>query len=86
MFSFKTALLFWLLASSVPLLSSLAYFCASPGAEAFAQRISVSLHGVAVSSLCIAAVLVGMVGTACPHLLDHFIFCRLCPSFLRFIP
>jgi hypothetical protein len=72
MFSFKSAMLFWLLASSVPLLTSLVYFRASPATESLAQRISVSLHGAAVSSLCFAAVLVGMIGTPSPELAEPF--------------
>lgn len=72
MFTFKSAMLFWLLASSVPLLTSLAYFRASPVTESLVQRISVSLHGAAVSALCIAAVLVGMVGTPSPAFAEPF--------------
>ena len=90
MFTFKSALLFWLLASSVPLLTSLAYFRASPVTDSLAQRISVSLHGVTVSALCIAAVLVGMVGTPRPSLAEPFHLLLLVPvvlalySFWRF--
>lgn len=72
MFSFKSALMFWLLASSVPLLTSLVYFRASPATESLTQRIFVSLHGVAVSALCVAAVLVGVVGTPRPSLAESF--------------
>ena len=58
MFTFKTAMLFWLVAASVPLLTSLVYFRASPSTESLIQRIAVSLHGVAISALCVGAVLV----------------------------
>lgn len=90
MFTFKSALLFWLLASSVPLLTSLAYFRASPVTDSLPQRISVSLHGVTVSALCIAAVLVGMVGTPRSSLAEPFHLLLLVPvvlalySFWRF--
>lgn len=77
-------MLFWLLASSVPLLTSLAYFCASPATEPLAQRIFVSLHGVAVSALCIAAVLVGMVGTPRPSLAEPFHLLLFVPVALAF--
>lgn len=72
MVTFKSAMLFWLLASAVPLLTSLVYFRASPSTEPLAQRIAVSLHGVAVSALCIAAVLVGMLGTPSPAFAEPF--------------
>ena len=55
MFTFKTAMLFWLVAASVPLLTSLVYFRASPSTESLIQRIAVSLHGVAISALCVGA-------------------------------
>ena len=63
MFTFKTAMVFWLVAASVPLVTSFVYFRASPANESLAQRIAVSLHGAAVSILCICAILVGMIGS-----------------------
>lgn len=90
MFTFERAMVFWLLASSVPLLTSFVYFRASPVAESVIQRIAVSLHGVAVTSLCVAAVLVGMVGTPNRGLVELFHLLLLVPivlalySFWRF--
>ena len=72
MFTFKSAMLFWLLASSVPLATSFVYFRASSSSSSLAQRIAVSLHGAAVSALCVAAVLVGMVGTPRPAFGEPF--------------
>lgn len=63
MFTYKTAMLFWLVAASVPLATSIVYFRASPSTESFTQRIAVSLHGAVVSALCIGAVLIGMLGS-----------------------
>jgi len=68
MFAFKTAMVFWLVAASVPLVTSFVYFRASPPAESLTQRIAISLHGVAVSVLCVGAVLVGMIGSPRPEL------------------
>lgn len=79
MFTFKTAMLFWLAAASVPLITSLVYFRASPSTDPLAQRIAVSLHGVAVSVLCIGAVLVGMLGTPRPELGEVFHLLLLVP-------
>lgn len=82
--------MFWLLASLVPLITSLAYFRASPVTESVLQRIAVSLHGVAVSALCVAAVLVGMVGAPSRSLAEIFHLLMLVPvvlalySFWRF--
>ena len=90
MFTFKTAMLFWLVAASVPLLTSLVYFRASPSTESLIQRIAVSLHGVAISALCVGAVLVGMLGAPRPELGDIFRFLLFVPitlviySFWRF--
>ena len=79
MFTFKTAMLFWLVAASVPLITSVAYFLASPATEALAQRIAVSLHGAAVSVLCVGAVLIGMLGSPRPELGETFHFLLLVP-------
>ena len=79
MFTFKSTMLFWLLASSVPLASSFLYFLASPPAGSLAQRIAVSLHGAAVSALCAGAVLVGMVGTPRPAWGEPFRLLLLVP-------
>ncbi|MEN6584708.1 MAG: hypothetical protein ABFE02_01475 [Sulfuricella sp.] len=72
MFTFKTAMLFWFVAASVPLITSLVYFRASPSTEPLAHRIAVSLHGAFISVLCIGAVLVGMVGSPRPELGETF--------------
>jgi hypothetical protein len=72
MFTFKTAMVFWLLVASMPLVTSLAYFRASPATESLAQRTAVSLHGVAVSVLCSGAILVGMVGSPRPEFGETF--------------
>ena len=83
-------MLFWLVAASVPLLTSLVYFWASPSTESLIQRIAVSLHGVAISALCVGAVLVGMLGAPRPELGDIFRFLLFVPitlviySFWRF--
>ena len=79
MFTFKTAMLFWLVAASVPLITSFVYFRASPATEALAQRIAVSLHGAAVSVLCVGAVLIGMLGSPRPELGETFRFLLLVP-------
>ena len=79
MFTFKTAMLVWLLASSVPLLTSVAYFRASPASDSLAQRLAVSLHGATVSALCIGAVLFGMLGTPAPAFGQPFRFLLLIP-------
>lgn len=63
MFTFKTAMLFWLVTALVPLITSIVYFRASPFTEPLIQRIAVSLHGVIVSALCVSAVLIGMLGS-----------------------
>ncbi|BCB25722.1 hypothetical protein SKTS_06080 [Sulfurimicrobium lacus] len=72
MLTFKTAVMLWLVAASVPLVISLVYFRASPATESLAQRIAVSLHGATVSVLCIGAVLVGMIGSPRPELGEMF--------------
>jgi hypothetical protein len=82
MLTFKTAMLFWLVAASVPLLTSLAYFRASPLTESFSQRIAVSLHGAAISALCIGAVLVGMAGAPRAEFGEIFRSLLLVPIFL----
>ena len=79
MLTFKTAMVFWFVAASVPLVTSLVYFCASPPTESLIQRIAVSLHGVAVSVLCVGAVLVGMVGSPRPELGEAFRFLLVVP-------
>ena len=63
MFTFKVAKVFWLVAASVPLVTSLVYFRTSPPTDSLIQRIAVSLHGVTVFVLCVGAVLVGMIGS-----------------------
>ena len=62
MFTFKVAMVFWLVAASVPLVTSLVYFRTSPPTDSLIQRIAVSLHGVTVFVLCVGAVLIGMIG------------------------
>ena len=79
MFTFKTAMVFWLVAASVPVVTSLVYFRASPPTESLTHRIAVSLHGVAVSVLCIGAVLVGMTGAPGPELGATFRFLLVVP-------
>jgi hypothetical protein len=79
MFTLNTAMLFWLVAASVPLISSFVYFRASPSTEQLAQRIAVSLHGAAISLLCVGAVLVGMHGAPRPELGEIFRFILLLP-------
>ena len=68
MFTFKVAMVFWLVAASVPLVTSLVYFRTSPPTDSLIQRIAVSLHGVTVFVLCVGAVLVGMIGSPRPEL------------------
>ena len=63
MFTFKVAMVFWLVAASVPLVTSLVYFRTSPPTDSLIQRIAVSLHGVTVFVLGVGAVLVGMIGS-----------------------
>lgn len=63
MFTFKSSMFLWLVAASVPVITSVAYFLASPATETFVKRISVSMHGVVVSVVCAGAVLVGMLGS-----------------------
>lgn len=72
MFTFKTAMVFWLVAASVPLVTSLVYFRASPANESLVQRIAVSLHGAAVSVLCVGAILVAMIGSPRPEFGETF--------------
>lgn len=79
MFTFKTAMVFWLVAASVPLVTSLVYFRASPLTESLTQRIAVSLHGVVVSILCVGAVLVGMIGSPRQELGEIFRFLLAVP-------
>jgi len=79
MFTFKTAMLFWLVAALVPLITSLVYFRASPSTEPLIQRIAVSLHGAGVSALCVSAVLVGMLGFPRPELGVVFRLCLVVP-------
>ncbi len=90
MFTFKTAMVFWLVAPSVPLVTSLVYFLASPATESLAQRIAVSLHGAAVSALCFGAIFVGMFGSPRPEFGETFLHLLAVPvaliaySFWRF--
>lgn len=79
MFTFKTAMLFWLLIASVPLITSFVYFSASPSTEKLVQRIAVSLHGATIALLCVGAVLVGMIGAPRPELGEIFRFLLLVP-------
>lgn len=79
MFTFKTAMLFWLVAASMPLITSIVYFRASPSTEPLAQRIAVSVHGAFISVLCIGAVLVGMVGSPRPEFGETFRLLLLVP-------
>ena len=82
MFTFKTAMLFWLVVASVPLVTSLVYFRASPSSQSLANRIAVSLHGVTISALCIVAILVGMLGTPRPAFAEPFHLMLLVPVIL----
>ncbi|OUC16568.1 MAG: hypothetical protein B0A82_00945 [Alkalinema sp. CACIAM 70d] len=68
MFTFKSSMFLWLVAASVPVITSVAYFLASPATETFVKRISVSMHRVAVSALCVGAVLIGMLGSPCQEM------------------
>lgn len=72
MLTFKTAILFWLLVALVPLVTSIAYFRASPATEPVAQRVAVSLHGAAVSILCIGVILIGIFGSPRPEFGEPF--------------
>ena len=82
MFTFKTAMLFWLVVASVPLITSLVYFRASPSSQSLAHRIAVSLHGATISVLCIVAVLIGMVGSPRQELGETFRFLLFVPILL----
>jgi hypothetical protein len=90
MFTFKIAMLLWLAVASVPLITSLVYFRASPSSQSLANRIAVSLHGVTISALCIVAILIGMVGSPRQELGETFRFLLFVPipviiySFWRF--
>lgn len=53
---------FWLLISSLPLGTSIAYFCFAPREQLLGQRLATSAHGVAVSGLWIMAVLASFSG------------------------
>ena len=79
MYTFKTAMAFWLVAASVPLITTFVYFKASPSTESLVQRIAVSAHGAAVSVLCVGAVLVGMLGAPRPELGEIFRVLLLVP-------
>lgn len=72
-------MVFWLVAASVPLVTSLVYFRASPPTESLTQRIAVSLHGASISALCIGAVWVGMIGAPRPELGAIFRFLLVVP-------
>lgn len=82
MFTFKTAMVFWLVAASVPLVTSFVYFRASPQTAPLTHRIAVSLHGVAVSILCVGAVWVGMIGSPHPEFGAIFHFLLVLPLVL----
>lgn len=79
MFTFKTSMILWLVAAFVPVITSVAYFLASPATETFFKRISVSMHGVVVSVLCAGALLVGMLGSPCQEAEAVFRFFLLLP-------
>lgn len=79
MFTFKSSMFLWLVAASVPVITSVAYFLASPATETFVKRISVSMHGVVVSVLCAGAVLVGMLGSPWQETQAIFQFFLLLP-------
>jgi hypothetical protein len=79
MLTFNIAMVVCLLASFIPLVSSFVYFRASPSTSSFAQRLAVSMHGAAVSALCMAAILVGMLGTPRPAFSEPFRFLLLVP-------
>ena len=79
MFAFKTAIAFWLVAAAVPLVTSLVYFRASRPSESLTQRMAVSLHGAAVSVLCVGAVLVGMIGSPRPEFEEALRFLVVVP-------
>lgn len=82
MFTFKTAMLFWVVIALAPLIISFVYFHASPDTESFTRRIGVSLHGATISIILIGAVMVGMVGTPHPALGKTFCFLLLVPIIL----
>ena len=82
MFTFNTAMLFWLVLCLPPLITSFVYFQASSATESIAQRIGVSLHGATLSIILIGAVLVGMLGTPDPAFGKTFCFLLLVPIIL----
>lgn len=76
MFTQTTAALTWLLASLPPLVASVVYFRMSAPETSRAQRLLVSAHGVAITGLCVGAVLIGMLGFHNPAYRTPFtVFC-----------
>lgn len=61
-FTHTTAMLFWCALSLPPVLVSVSYYLGSPRTETVTHKWLVSLHGVSISALCLAAVLVGGFG------------------------
>ena len=61
-FTHTTAMFFWSALALPPVIASVAYFRTSPSTEPLAQRLAVSAHGIAISVLCLSALLIGGFG------------------------
>ena len=61
-FTHATAMFFWSALALPPVIASVAYFRTSPSTEPLAQRLAVSAHGIAISVLCLSALLIGGFG------------------------
>ena len=62
MFAFSTVLIVWGVLALIPLLTSLAYFRASPPADQLSNRLAVSAHGIFIFALSSMALLIPIMG------------------------
>jgi hypothetical protein len=56
MWTYQSAMVFWALLAAIPLMTSVAYFRASPVATPLAQRVGASVHGLFIALLHLGAV------------------------------
>jgi hypothetical protein len=62
MFAFPTVLVVWGVLALIPLLTSLAYFLASPSADRLSKRLAVSAHGIFIFVLSFIALSIPVLG------------------------
>ena len=72
----------WVIASSIPLAISAAFFVLSPATDPLSQRILVSAHGASITLLCLVAFLVGTFGNPRQEFREPFMWSFLVPLIL----